>query len=269
MAGTATRRHFQLKDGLKVHSRSAFARAYGGAIARGYSTHPASKRAVPKGLLHHGKNQGDQPRRRTRWRRDDPDHLAVHQGQADPPVPRCRTDVFRPRDGIPRQDQRPGHDRRRQRHQEGRRRRQMRHHHPGRGPGEGIRPQGDVEVAERHHPQHPRRRDLPRADHLQERAAPGSRLDQADHHRPPRLWRPVPRHRLQVPGQGHAVDEIRRRGRHRDREGSVQGARLRRRDGDVQSRQLHHRFRPRLAELRPDARLSGLSLDQEHDSQGL
>ncbi|MFG3594161.1 NADP-dependent isocitrate dehydrogenase [Bradyrhizobium sp. RDI18] len=75
-----------------------------------------------------------------------------------------------------------------------------------------------MEVAERHHPQHPRRRDLPRADHLQERAAPGSRLDQADHHRPPRLWRPVPRHRHQVPRQGHADPEIRRRGRHRHRE---------------------------------------------------
>src|SRR5882757_3172132 len=58
-----------------------------------------------KGPLRHGKNQGDQPRRRTRWRRDDPDHLAVHQGQADQPVPRCEPDVFRPRDGIPRQDQ--------------------------------------------------------------------------------------------------------------------------------------------------------------------
>jgi hypothetical protein len=31
-----------------------------------------------------------------------------------------------------------------------------------------------VEVAERHDPQHPGRRDLPRADHLQERAPPGA-----------------------------------------------------------------------------------------------
>jgi isocitrate dehydrogenase len=30
--------------------------------------------------------------------------------------------------------------------------------------------------------------------HLQERAAARARLDAADHHRPPRLWRPVPRH---------------------------------------------------------------------------
>ena len=66
---------------------------------------------------------------------------------------------------------------------------------------------------------------LPRADHLQERAAAGAGLDQADHHRPPRLWRPVPRHRHQVSRQGHADDEVRRRGRHRDRAGGVQDAR--------------------------------------------
>ena len=88
--------------------------------------------------------------------------------------------------------------------QEGRRRGEMRHHHAGRRPGEGIQPQEDVALAQRHHPQHPRRHDLPRTDHLQERAAPGAGLDQADHHRPPRLWRPVSRHRLQGSRQGHA-----------------------------------------------------------------
>ena len=41
--------------------------------------------------------------------------------------------------------------------------------------------------------------------------------------------RPVPRHRHQIPRQGHAVDEVRRRGRQGDRAGSVQGARRRRR----------------------------------------
>jgi isocitrate dehydrogenase len=50
--------------------------------------------------------------------------------------------------------------------------------------------------------------DLPRADHLQERAAPGAGLDQADRHRPPRLRRPVPRHRLQGPRQGQADDDL-------------------------------------------------------------
>ncbi len=58
---------------------------------------------------------------------------------------------------------------------------------PDEGAGEGIQPQGDVPLAQRHHPQHPGRRHLPRADHLQERAAAGAGLDQADHHRPPRL----------------------------------------------------------------------------------
>ena len=44
------------------------------------------------------------------------------------------------------------------------RRRQMRDDHAGRGAGRGIRPQEDVEVAQRHDPQHPGRRRLPRAD---------------------------------------------------------------------------------------------------------
>ena len=40
----------------------------------------------------------------------------------------------------------------------GRRRRQMRDHHARRRPREGVQPQEDVAVAERHDPQHPRRR---------------------------------------------------------------------------------------------------------------
>ena len=44
--------------------------------------------------------------------------------------------------------------------------REVRHHHARRGPRRGVRPQEDVEVAERHDPQHPRRRRVPRADHL-------------------------------------------------------------------------------------------------------
>ncbi len=121
--------------------------------------------------------------------------------------------------------------------------------------------------AERHHPQHPRRRDLPRADHLQERAAPGAGLDQADRRRPPRLRRPVPRHRLPVPRQGQADDEVRRRGRHGDRARGLRRARRRRRDGHVQPRPVDHRLRARLDELRPPEGLAGLPLDQEHDPQ--
>ena len=71
------------------------------------------------------------------------------------------------------------------------------------------------QLAERHDPQHPRRGDLPPADHLPQRAAAGAGLDQADRRRPPRLRRPVPRDRLRVPGQGQADDQVRRRGRRR------------------------------------------------------
>ena len=95
---------------------------------------------------------------------------------------------------------------------------------------------------------------LPRAHHLQERAAPGARLDPAHHHRPPRLRRPVPRHRLQVPGQGHAS-----RSSSTGEDGKVierevfKAPGSRRRHGDVQSRRLHQRVRPRLLQLRPAA----------------
>ena len=46
-------------------------------------------------------------------------------------------------------------------------------------------------LAERHDPQHPRRRGVPRADHHQQHPAAGAGLDQADHHRPSRPRRPV------------------------------------------------------------------------------
>ena len=75
---------------------------------------------------------------------------------------------------------------------------------PDEGARQGIRPQADVAVAERHHPQHPRRHDLPRADHLQERAAPRAALGQAGGRRPPRLRRSVPRAGLHVPRRRHA-----------------------------------------------------------------
>ena len=80
--------------------------------------------------------------------------------------------------------------------------RQVRHDHAGRGAGRGVRPQGDVPLAQRDDPEHPRRGDLPRADRDLERAAAGARLDQADRHRPSRLRRPVPRDRPVGPGGG-------------------------------------------------------------------
>ena len=59
----------------------------------------------------------------------------------------------------------------------------------------GVRAEGDVPLAERHDPQHPRRRDLPRADRDRQHPPARAGLDEADRDRPPRLRRPVPRHR--------------------------------------------------------------------------
>ena len=49
-----------------------------------------------------------------------------------------------------------------------------------------------------------------------------------------------------------------------DREGSLQGARERRHDGDVQSRRVDPRLRARLVQLWAEPRLPALPLDQEH-----
>ena len=76
-------------------------------------------------------------------------------------------------------------------------------------PGRGARRRNSISrrcapFAQRHHPQHPGRHHLPRADHLQERAAPGAGLDQADHHWPPRLSADQYRATdFKVPWQGH------------------------------------------------------------------
>ena len=54
-----------------------------------------------------------------------------------------------------------------------------------------------------------------------------------------------------------------------DRAGSVQGAGIRRHHGDVQPRRLDPRLRPRLAQLRIEPRLFGLSVHQEHDPEAI
>ena len=168
-----------------------------------------------EGRIRMTKIKVDEPGRRARRRRDDPDHLGLHQEEADPALPRHRPEVLRPRRRGARPHQRPDHRRRGERDQAVRRRREVRDDHPGRGARRGVRPQADVALAERHDPQHPRRGDLPPADHLPQRAAAGAGLDQADRRRAPRLRRPVPGDRLRVPGQGQADDQVRRRGRRR------------------------------------------------------
>ncbi len=179
-------------------------------------------------------------------------------------------DVLRPRDREPRRDRRPDHGRRGQRDQAARGRRQVRDDHPRRGAGRGVRPEGDVPLAERDDPQHPRRRHLPRADRDLQRPAAGAGLDQADRDRPPRLRRPVPRHRHGRPRRGDADAHLHPQGRLRaDRARRLRLPRRRDRDGDVQPRRLDPRLRPRLDALRARPRLPGLPLDQEHDPEAL
>ena len=93
------------------------------------------KRTTPSEVdERHVEDQGRGHRRRARRRRDDAHHLAVHQGPADPAVPRRQPRVLRPRHRAPRRHRRPGHHRRGERDQEARRRRQVRDDHAGRGP---------------------------------------------------------------------------------------------------------------------------------------
>ena len=103
----------------------------------------------------------------------------------------------------------------RQRDQEVRRRREVRDDHPGRGARRGIQPQEDVEVAQRHDPQHPGRRRLPRADRDPNvpRLIPGwtdpivvGRHAFGDQYQRDRLPRPRPR---------QAAPGVRGRGRHK------------------------------------------------------
>src|SRR5689334_12057673 len=82
--------------------------------------------------------RSEDPGRRDGRRRDDPDHLGVHQGEADPSLSRHRPEILRPGYPVPRPDGRPGHRRCRQCDQAVRRRREVRDHHPGRGAGEGV-----------------------------------------------------------------------------------------------------------------------------------
>ena len=76
---------------------------------------------------------------------------------------------------------------------------------------------------------------------------------------------------FKVPGKGKLHHHLRARGRRRSRSTievfDFPGAGVA--HGDVQPRRLDPRLRPRLDELRAAARLPALSLDQEHDPQGL
>jgi hypothetical protein len=149
-----------------------------------------------------------------------------------------------------------------------RRRRQVRDDHARRGAREGIQPQGDVEVAERHDPQHPRRHVFrePIVCKNVPRLVPG--WTQPDRHRPPRLRRPVSRHRFRRARQGQAHDDLHADGASPSRTKSSRSRAAASRwrctistTRSATSRALH--------ELRAAAQLAALPLDQEHDPQGL
>ena len=74
---------------------------------------------------------------------------------------------------------------------------------------------------------------------------------------------------FKVPGKGRLTIRFEGDDGASDRAGSVQVPGRRGRDVDVQSRRLDPRLRSRVAEFRPVAQISGLSLDQEHDSESL
>ena len=155
-----------------------------------------------------------------------------------------RARVLRPRHRAPRRDRRSRHGRSGRGDQAPRGGCQVRDDHARRGARAGVRPEGDVPLAQRHDPQHPRRGDLPRADRDLQHPAPGARLDQADRDRPPRLRRPVPRERHGGSGRGQADADVHSRGRRRaDRARRVRLPRRRRGDGDVQPRRLDPRLR--------------------------
>ena len=104
-------------------------------------------------------DQGRQPGRRARRRRDDPHHLAVHQGPADPARTSTSTSKYydlgiEHRDATDDQVTIDAANAIKQ-HGVGVKCATIT---PGRGAGRGVRPEEDVEVAQRHDPQHPRRR---------------------------------------------------------------------------------------------------------------
>ncbi len=115
----------------------------------------------------------------------------LHPRETRPGLSRPRSRILRSFDRESRRHKRSGHRRRRECHQEARRRRQMRDHHAGRSARQRIQSEADVAVAERHDPQHSRRRDFSRADHLPQRAPSRARMDAADRDRAPCVRRPI------------------------------------------------------------------------------
>ena len=226
---------------------------------------PHLNAATPEST-HNVEGQGRQPGRRDRRRRDDAYHMGLHQGAFDPALSRHRPSLLRSRYRASRRHRRSGDNRCRPRHPGAWRGRQMRDDHARREAGRGVRPQANVALAQRHHSQHPRRHGVPRADHLPQCATIGAGLDRSHCHRPSRLWRSIPRHRLRGPRRRQADRDLHpggwwRAGRARD----LRVPRRWRRAWHVQPRRVDPGLRPRLPQFWSSARLAGLPVDQEHD----
>ena len=167
-------------------------------------------------------------------------------------------------------DRGPGHRRGRRCHQAVRRRHKMRRNHARRGARQGIRPEAHVQVAERHVAQHHRRHDLPRADRLPERAAPGAAtgpsrsssaaMPMATYMAPP----------ICSSGARHGDDDVHpaeaapRRSRARCTISRAAASRWR-----CTTPKSPSRASPAPRSISGSARLAGLSLDQEHDPESL
>ena len=189
----------------------------------------------------------------------------MDQGKTDPPLRRSQDRVFRPRAPRARKDEGQDHPRRRQPRKRTGRRSQVRDQHPEQTARRGIQPLRDVEVAERHHPRRPRRHGVPRADPARQHPPDRPQLEKADHHRPPRLRRRLPRDRVPRAGSGESRTRLYGRGR---RNFPRDGFRLRgvRRGiaGAVQPRRLDPLLRALLLPLRPRHQAGPLVLDQGH-----
>ena len=140
---------------------------------------------------------------------------------------------------------------------------QMRDDHAGRGPGRGVRPEGDVPLAERD--------DHPGWRHLREpivisnvpRLVPGwtkpiiiGRHAFGDQYRATDT---------RIPGNGKLMLSFQPNDGSEPLELEVFDFPEGGGDGDVQPRRLDPRLRPRLVPLRARPRLPGLHVDQEHD----
>ena len=202
-------------------------------------------------------------------RRDDPYHLGDRQGAADRAIRGGHARALRPTRRRARPHGRRGHSRSSARDPASQGRGQVRHDHPRRRAREGVPAQASLAEPQWHDPGGARRHGVPQADRGEERATDGALVGEADHDRPPRLWRPLQERRDEDsgPGQGRAGVHAGCRGGAPDHGARV--PRAGRGDGDPQSRGLDPFVRPRLHRVRDQRTRLAVVRRQGHDQQDL